>query len=339
MTESKYAKAGVDIDKGNQAVKKIKNMVRQMGVKEIGKFSGFFPLKEKMDAPILVSSADGVGTKLKIAFMMGKHDTIGQDLVNHCVDDILVYGAKPLFFLDYIATGKLEPDTVSSIVSGILNGCVENEFVLLGGETAEMPGFYQANEYDVAGFIVGILENSKIVDGKNITNGDLIIGLPSTGLHTNGYSLARHIIFEELKLTVDSKVDGLTNTIGEELLAVHKSYLKPVSKLVETGLIKGMAHITGGGFMDNIPRILPANVAAQIERIWPIPEIFSFLCEKGNVTLDERYRVFNMGIGMVLFIDKNDLLQVERTLDEMNEKYYLIGQVVNKKGKQNVIIK
>jgi len=339
MTDSKYAKAGVDIDKGNQAVKKIKNMVRQMGVKEIGKFSGFFPLKEKMDTPILVSSADGVGTKLKIAFLTGKHDTIGQDLVNHCVDDILVYGAKPLFFLDYIATGKLEPDTVASIVSGILNGCVENEFVLLGGETAEMPGFYQANEYDVAGFIVGIVENSKIVDGKNIANGDLIIGLPSTGLHTNGYSLARHIIFEELKLTVDSKVDGLTNTIGEELLEVHKSYLKPVSKLVETGLIKGMAHITGGGFIDNIPRILPDNVAAQIERIWPIPEIFSFLCEKGNVTLDERYRVFNMGIGMVLFIDKNDLLEVERTLNEMNEKYYLIGQVVNKKGKQNVIIK
>lgn len=339
MTDSKYAKAGVDIDKGNQAVKKIKNMVKQMGVKEIGKFSGFFPLKEKMETPILVSSADGVGTKLKIAFMTGKHDTIGQDLVNHCVDDILVYGAKPLFFLDYIATGKLEPDTISTIVSGILNGCVENEFVLLGGETAEMPGFYQDNEYDVAGFIVGIVENEKIVDGKNIKNGDLIIGLPSTGLHTNGYSLARHILFEELKLTVDSKVGGLPNTIGEELLNVHKSYLKPVSKLVANGLIKGMAHITGGGFMENIPRIMPDNVAAQIERIWPIPEIFNFLCEEGKVTVDERYRVFNMGIGMVLFIDKNHLSQVERTLDEINERYYLIGQVVDKKGKQNVIIK
>lgn len=339
MSESKYAKAGVNIDKGNQAVKKIKNMVKQMGVKEIGKFSGFFPLKERMDNPILVSSADGVGTKLKIAFLTGKHDTIGRDLVNHCVDDILVYGAKPLFFLDYIATGKLEPETVSTIVSGILNGCVENEFVLLGGETAEMPGFYQDNEYDVAGFIVGIVENDKIVDGKNINPGDLIIGLPSTGLHTNGYSLARHIIFDELKLTVDSQVEGLTNTIGEELLNVHKSYLKPVSKLVEDGLIKGMAHITGGGFMDNIPRILPDDTAAQIERIWPVPEIFSFLCEKGNVTLDERYRVFNMGIGMVLFIDKNHLSQVERTLDALNENYYLIGQVVNKKGKQNVIIK
>ncbi len=339
MTDSKYAKAGVDIDKGNQAVKKIKNMVKQMGVKEIGKFSGFFPLKEKMETPILVSSADGVGTKLKIAFLTGKHDSIGQDLVNHCVDDILVYGAKPLFFLDYIATGKLEPDTVSGIVSGILNGCMENEFVLLGGETAEMPGFYKDDEYDVAGFIVGIVDNDKIVDGKNIKKGDLIIGLPSTGLHTNGYSLARQIIFDELNLTVDSRVDGLPNTIGEELLKVHKSYLKPVSKLVENNLVKGMAHITGGGFMDNIPRILPDGVAAQIERIWPIPEIFDFLCEQGEITLVERYRVFNMGIGMVLFIDKNNLSQVERTLNEMNENYYLIGQVTKKKGKQTVIIK
>lgn len=339
MTESKYAKAGVDINKGNQAVKKIKDMVKKMGVKEIGKFSGFFPLKQKMESPVLVSSADGVGTKLKIAFMSGIHNTIGQDLVNHCVDDILVYGAKPLFFLDYIATGKLEPETVSTIVSGILEGCVQNEFVLLGGETAEMPGFYHDNEYDVAGFIVGLVENDKIVDGKNITPGDLVIGLPSTGLHTNGYSLARHIVFNELNLSVDSKVDGLTGTIGEELLKVHKSYLKPVSKLVEHGLVKGMAHITGGGFIDNIPRILPDNVSVQIERIWPIPEIFSFLCEKGNVSIDERYRVFNMGIGMVLMIDKNRLPDIEALLNEMNEKYYLIGQVTEKKGKQSIIIK
>ena len=339
MTESKYAKAGVDINKGNQAVKKIKDMVKKMGVKEIGKFSGFFPLKQKMESPVLVSSADGVGTKLKIAFMSGIHNTIGQDLVNHCVDDILVYGARPLFFLDYIATGTLEPETVSTIVSGILEGCVQNEFVLLGGETAEMPGFYHDNEYDVAGFIVGLVENDKIVDGKNIAPGDLVIGLPSTGLHTNGYSLARHIVFNELNLSVDSKVDGLTGTIGEELLKTHKSYLKPVSRLVEHGLVKGMAHITGGGFVDNIPRILPDNVSVQIERIWPIPEIFSFLCEKGNVSIDERYRVFNMGIGMVLMIDKNRLSDVEAILNEINEKYYLIGQVTEKKGKQSIIIK
>lgn len=339
MAESSYAEAGVDIDKGNQAVQKIKKMVRRMGVKEIGKFSGFFPLKQDMKKPILVSSADGVGTKLKVAFLSGIHNTVGKDLVNHCVDDILVYGAKPLFFLDYIATGKVDPDSISSIVSGILEGCMENEFVLLGGETAEMPGFYHEKEYDVAGFIVGIVEGDRIVDGKTIKKGDLVVGLPSTGLHTNGYSLARHIVFEKLKLTVDSKVEGLPLTIGEELLRVHKSYLKPVSKLVEQNLVKGMAHITGGGFIDNIPRILPEDVAVRIERIWPVPDIFSFLCEKGEISVEERYRVFNMGIGMVLIIDKNNLSRVEGVLDGMEEKYYLIGQVVEKKNSRKIIIK
>jgi len=338
-SESKYSEAGVNIDKGNQAVKKIKAMVKRIGVREIGKFSGFFPLTKNFNKPVLVSSADGVGTKLKVAFMMNKHNTVGKDLVNHCVDDILVYGAKPLFFLDYIATGKLEPDVVSSIVSGILDGCMENEFILLGGETAEMPGFYKDNEYDVAGFIVGIVEGDKIVDGKNIKKGDLLIGLPSSGLHTNGYSLARYIIFEQLKLTVDSKIDGLSKTIGDELLKTHRSYLKPVFKLVENDLIKGMAHITGGGFIDNIPRILPDAVAVQIERIWQVPEIFNFLCEKGNISFKERYRVFNMGIGMVLIIDKNHLSRVEDILDHMDEKYYLIGQVVKKKGSRKIIIK
>lgn len=288
---------------------------------------------------MLVSSADGVGTKLKIAFMTGKHDTIGRDLVNHCIDDILVYGAKPLFFMDYVATGKLEPDTVASIVSGILEGCVDNGFILLGGETAEMPGFYSDNEYDVAGFIVGIVDNDKIVDGKNIKSGDLLIGLPSTGLHTNGYSLARHIVFDQLKLNVDSKVDELPGTIGEELLKVHRSYLKPVSRLLENNLVKGMAHITGGGFLDNIPRILPDNTAVQIERTWPVPPIFQFLCDKGNVGMDERYRVFNMGIGMVLFVDKSNLTQTETLLKEMDEKYYLIGQVVDQKNHQRIIVK
>jgi phosphoribosylformylglycinamidine cyclo-ligase len=336
--KSIYAKAGVDIDKGNQAVSKIKEMVKQLGVKEIGKFSGFFPLKEKMSQPVLVSSADGVGTKLKIAFMMGKHNTIGNDLVNHCVDDILVYGAKPLFFLDYIATGNLEPDTVSSIVSGMLEGCVENNFVLLGGETAEMPGFYKNNEYDVAGFIVGIVDQNKIVDGKNIKEGDLLIGLPSTGLHTNGYSLARHILFDQLNLSVDAKVEGLSLPIGEELLKVHRSYLKPVSELVKNDLINGMAHITGGGFIDNIPRILPDHLGVRIERVWPVPEIFHFLCQKGNVDEQERYRVFNMGIGMVLIINKNNLSNVEQILDDLGEVYYLMGQVVANSGKQQIKI-
>ena len=337
-TRSIYAKAGVNIDKGNQAVAKIKEMVSKLGVKEIGKFSGFFPLKENLENPILVSSADGVGTKLKVAFMMDKHDTVGKDLVNHCVDDILVYGAKPLFFLDYIATGKLEPDVVSSIVSGILNGCMENQFVLLGGETAEMPGFYKENEYDLAGFIVGIVDQAKIVDGRDITKGDLLIGLPSSGLHTNGYSLARHIIFDQLKLKVDAMVDGLPQPIGEELLKVHRSYIKPVNQLVSKGLVKGMAHITGGGFIDNIPRVLPEDVTVQIERVWPIPEIFNFLCERGEISKEERYRVFNMGIGMVLIIDKNNLSKVEAELNDIDETYYLIGQVVEKKGKGKIKI-
>jgi phosphoribosylformylglycinamidine cyclo-ligase len=337
--KSVYAKAGVNIDQGNKAVKKIKEMVKKLGIKEIGKFSGFFPLREDIKKPVLVSSADGVGTKLKVAFMMEKHNTIGKDLVNHCVDDILVYGAKPLFFLDYIATGKLKPDVVTSIVSGVLDGCMDNDFILLGGETAEMPGFYKNSEYDVAGFIVGIAAEDKIVDGKNIQPGDLLIGLPSNGLHTNGYSLARHIIFDQLKLKVDAIVEGMSLSIGEELLKVHKSYLKPVSQLVREDLVKGMAHITGGGFIENIPRVLPDHVSAQIERIWPVPGIFNFLCEKGNISKEERFRVFNMGIGMVLIIDKNNLSRVEEVLDSFDESCYLIGQVVKKKGKERIKIK
>jgi len=338
VSESVYAKAGVNIDKGNQAVQKIKDMVKSMGVKEIGKFSGFFPLKEKIDNPVLVSSADGVGTKLKIAFLTGKHNTVGKDLVNHCINDILVYGARPLFFLDYLATGTVEPDVISEIVSGILEGCIENDFVLLGGETAEMPGFYKDNEYDLAGFIVGIANNKRIVSGENIKKGDLLIGLPSSGLHTNGYSLARHIVFDQLKLTVDSKVEELEKTIGEELLEVHRSYLKPVSKLLEMDLVKGMAHITGGGFVDNIPRVLPEDLAVQIERVWPVPGIFEFLCQAGEVSKEESYRVFNMGIGMVIFIDQENLSKLETTLKGMKETYYLMGQVTEKKGKKQVII-
>lgn len=339
MSQSMYEKAGVSIDKGNQAVDKIKDMVKKLGVAEIGKFSGFFPLQTNMKKPVLVSSADGVGTKLKIAFMMDKHDTIGKDIVNHCVDDILVYGSTPLFFLDYIATGKLEPDTVKDIVSGMLEACMENEFVLLGGETAEMPGFYKNKEYDIAGFIVGLLDQEKIVDGKNIKKGDLIIGLPSTGLHTNGYSLARHVIFEQLKLDVDAMPQGFDRTIGEALLEPHKSYKKPVHKLLEKSLIKGMAHITGGGFIENIPRILPSNVSARIEKIWPVPNIFEFINDAGKISSQESYRVFNMGIGMVLIIDQNNLTEAEEALKAMNEPYYLIGQITeNKENGERVVI-
>lgn len=338
MAKDRYAQAGVDINKGNQAVQKIKAMVKKMGIKEIGKFSGFFPLKQKLADPMLVSSTDGVGTKLKIAFLMGIHNTVGRDLVNHCVNDILVYGAKPLFFLDYISVGKLDPDTVSAIVSGVLEGCIENDFVLLGGETAEMPGFYADQEYDIAGFIVGMVDKSEVIDGKKIKNGDLLIGLPSSGLHTNGYSLARDIVFNRLKLKVDSAVDGLSRTIGEELLAVHRSYLKPVRALINGGMIKGMAHITGGGFIDNIPRILPDGLGARIETIWPVPPIFQFLVDAGKMSKKERYRVFNMGIGMVLIIDKNNLSKVEKALTAGKEKFYLIGQVKDIKGKDRISI-
>ncbi|MCX6558118.1 MAG: phosphoribosylformylglycinamidine cyclo-ligase [Candidatus Aminicenantes bacterium] len=339
MKKSAYEEAGVSIDRGNQAVERIKSMVERMGIKEIGKFGGFFPLKGNLKNPVLVSSADGVGTKLKIAFLTGVHDTVGRDLVNHCVNDILVYGARPLFFLDYLASGKVIPETVGQVVSGVLDGCLDNDMILLGGETAEMPGFYQEGEYDIAGFIVGIVAKEKVVDGKSIAKGDLLIGLPSNGLHTNGYSLARHIIFEKLKLKVDSRVNGLDAPIGEELLRVHRSYLKPVNALLAPHLLKGMAHITGGGLLENIPRILPEPTAVVLEKTWPLPPLFSFLIQAGHVSEQERYRVFNMGIGMVLVIEPRHLSRVEAILNGMGEAFYLIGQVTDGKGKERVRIK
>jgi phosphoribosylformylglycinamidine cyclo-ligase len=339
MKKSAYEKAGVSIDRGNQAVERIRAMVQRMGVQEIGKFGGFFPLKNDVKKPILVSSADGVGTKLKIAFLTGVHNTVGRDLVNHCVNDILVYGARPLFFLDYLASGRVDAKTVGAVVSGVLDGCLDNDMILLGGETAEMPGFYQAGEYDIAGFIVGIVGKDKVVDGKSIGKGDLLIGLPSNGLHTNGYSLARQIVFEKLKLKVNSRVSDLAAPIGEELLRVHRSYLKPVNALLSSGLLKGMAHITGGGLLENIPRILPAATAVVLEKTWPVPPLFSFLVQAGNVSEPERYRVFNMGIGMVLVIEPKHLSRVESMLKKANEDFYLIGQVTENKGGARVRIK
>lgn len=339
MKKSAYEQAGVSINRGNEAVKRIKSMVGRLGVQEIGKFGGFFPLKGGIKNPILVSSADGVGTKLKIAFMTGVHNTVGRDLVNHCVNDILVSGARPLFFLDYLASGRVEPGIVSEVISGVLDGCLENEMVLLGGETAEMPGFYQEGEYDIAGFIVGIVGRGNVVDGKTIRKGDLLVGLPSTGLHTNGYSLARQIVFEKLNLKTSSKVSELEAPIAEELLRVHRSYLKPVQTLLEGKLLKGMAHITGGGLLENIPRILPEETAVVIEKAWPVPPIFSFLVQAGNVSEAERYRVFNMGISMVLVIEPRNLSRVEFALNRMNEDFYLIGQVTENKGGVRVRIK
>ena len=339
MTKSAYEQAGVSIDRGNKAVDRIKAMVQRMGVQEIGKFGGFFPLKGGIKNPILVSSADGVGTKLKIAFLTGVHNTVGRDLVNHCVNDILVYGAQPLFFLDYLASGKVDPKTVAAVVSGVLDGCLDNDMVLLGGETAEMPGFYQEGEYDIAGFIVGIVGKENVVDGKNISKGDLLIGLPSNGLHTNGYSLARHIVFKKLKLKADSRVSLLPAPIGEELLRVHRSYLSPVNALLAARLLKGMAHITGGGLLENIPRILPEETAVVIEKTWPVPPLFAFLVQAGDVSEQERFRVFNMGIGMVLVIEPKHLSRVEAILGDMGETFYLIGQVTENKGKERVCIK
>jgi phosphoribosylformylglycinamidine cyclo-ligase len=339
MKKSAYEQAGVSIDRGNKAVEKIKTMVKSLGVQEIGKFGGFFPLKGGIKNPILVSSADGVGTKLKVAFMTGVHNTVGHDLVNHCVNDILVYGARPLFFLDYLASARVEPKLVGEVISGVLDGCLENEMVLLGGETAEMPGFYQEGEYDIAGFIVGIVGRENVVDGKAIRKGDLLVGLPSTGLHTNGYSLARHIVFEKLNLKTSSKVSELPLPIGEELLRLHRSYLKPVQVLLEEKLLKGMAHITGGGLLENIPRVLPEATAVVIEKTWPVPPLFSFLVQAGSVSEAERYRVFNMGIGMVLVIEPRNLSRVEFALNKMNEDFYLIGQVTENKGGERVLIK
>ncbi len=273
-----YKSSGVDIDAGNETVRRIKGLARSTftpGVlSEIGSFGGLFSLGKAWRDPVLVSSADGVGTKLKIAFMTGRHDTIGVDLVNHCVNDILVQGAVPLFFLDYLATGRLLPDVAEQIVKGLARGCQDNGCALLGGETAEMPGFYAEGEYDVAGFIVGAVEREHLIDGKGISAGDALIGLPSSGLHTNGYSLARQIVFDGLKLSVDSHVPDLGETVGEALLRPHRAYLPVIKPLLGTGLVKGMAHITGGGITDNLPRVLPKGTAAVVDRrSWRTPAL------------------------------------------------------------------
>ena len=284
-------------------------------------------------APVLVASADGVGTKLKIAFETGIHNTVGADLVNHCVNDILVQGARPLFFLDYFATGKLEPDVTASVVEGMARACKENGCVLLGGETAEMPDFYPAGEYDLAGFIVGIVDKAKVIDGKSIEPGDVVLGLPSTGLQTNGYSLARKLFFEVGGYKVDSYVDELGTTVGEALLATHSSFLPQLGPLLDTGMIKGLAHITGGGFLENIPRILPDGVSVEIKRgSWPEPPIFGLMQKLGNVSESEMFRTFNMGIGMVMVCSQFDAEPIAHQIGHG----YDIGKVIA--GAKNVII-
>ena len=333
MSGTSYKAAGVDIDAGNETVRRIKSIARATftpGVlSEIGSFGGLFSLAAGgWKDPVLVASADGVGTKLKVAFMAGVHDTIGRDLVNHCVNDILVQGATPLFFLDYFGTGRLSPDVVEQVVTGLAAACRENGCALLGGETAEMPGFYADGEYDVAGFVVGAVERTGIVDGQGLVPGDVLLALPSAGLHTNGYSLARQIVFERLGLNVDSHVAALGETVGAALLRPHKSYLRPVQPLLAAGIVKGLAHITGGGLTDNLPRILPGGTAAEVHRgSWPVPPLFTWLAEAGQVALDDQYRAFNMGVGLVVAVSEADVDHAEGLLAEAGETAHKIGRV------------
>jgi phosphoribosylformylglycinamidine cyclo-ligase len=338
---SSYREAGVDIDAGNDTVRRIRGLARSTftaGVlSEIGSFGGLFALdRDRVREPVLVSSADGVGTKLKVAFMTGRHDTVGADLVNHCVNDILVQGAVPLFFLDYLATGRLSPDVAEQIVSGIARACRENGCALIGGETAEMPGFYADGEYDLAGFIVGIAEKAKLIDGRAIAPGDVLIGLPSAGLHTNGYSLARRVLFETAALTPETIVPELGTSIGEALLAPHRSYLPMVRPLLERGLVKGMAHITGGGLTENVPRMLPEGCAAQIDpHAWPVPSIFRVIEERGGIARSEMLRVFNMGIGLVVACAAADAQEVIDLLTGAGElRAVHLGTVIS--GEQTV---
>lgn len=337
-----YSDAGVDIDAATRATDRIKELARrtfnQRTLSEIGSFGGMFDgAFPNLAQPVLVASADGVGTKLKIAFATGVHNTVGRDLVNHCVNDILVQGARPLFFLDYIATGKLSPDVVAGIVEGVTNGCFENGCVLLGGETAEMPGFYADGEYDIAGFIVGVVDREKIIDGKSVVPGDVLLALPSAGLHTNGYSLARKLFFEAAGYEPDTDIPELGMTAADALLLPHLSYLKPLNGLLDKKLIKGLAHITGGGLTDNIPRILPEGTAVKIDRdSWPTPALFKLLRRLGNVPDAEMNRTFNMGIGMVIVCGAREAETVSQHLREQGETVYTIGAVIS--GNREVVI-
>ena len=337
-----YASAGVDIDAANRATEKIKELARATfnarTLSEIGSFGGMFDgAFPGMRQPVLVASADGVGTKLKIAFATGIHNTIGRDLVNHCVNDILVQGARPLFFLDYIATGRLAPDTIAGIVEGIANGCRENGSVLLGGETAEMPGFYADGEYDVAGFIVGVVDRERVIDGHAIAPGDIVLGLPSVGLHTNGYSLARKLFFEDAGCAPDTYLDDLGETIGAALLRPHVSYLRALEGLLDSGAIKGLAHITGGGLLENIPRILPEGTSVEIKRgSWPVLPIFEMMQRLGSIEDAEMYRTFNMGIGMVVVCAQTEVAEVTSQARERGTNCFEIGRVTE--GPRDVVI-
>jgi phosphoribosylformylglycinamidine cyclo-ligase len=328
-----YKQSGVDIEAGNEVVRRIRALARSTFtpavLSEIGSFGGLFRLPSDGTDRVLVASADGVGTKLKVAFLAGAHGTVGVDLVNHCVNDILVQGASPLFFLDYLATGSLRPDIAERIVAGMADACRENGCALLGGETAEMPGFYQDGEYDLAGFIVGLVERARLIDGSRIAAGDVLIALPSSGLHTNGYSLARRIVFDKLGLKVDAYVAELGRTVGEALLEPHRSYLRSIQPLLQAGIVKGMAHITGGGITDNLPRILPLTLAAQIDTgSWSIPPIFDWLGRSGQIPPDDMRRTFNLGVGLIVTCSASDGSRVLEILTSTGERPWTIGQIV-----------
>lgn len=335
-----YKKAGVNIDAGNESVERIKQHVNKTFRKEVktglGGFGSLFAL-QKYEKPILVSGTDGVGTKLKIAFDMDVHDTIGIDLVAMCVNDILVQGAEPLFFLDYIATGKLYPEQIEQIVKGISEGCIQAGCSLIGGETAEMPGMYSSDEYDVAGFSVGVVEENQLIDGSMIKDGDIIIGLGSNGIHSNGYSLVRHLLFDQNNYQLDDFIPELDAKLGEELLKPTKIYVKSVLQMLKQIQVKGMAHITGGGITENIPRVLPEGLQADIQLdSWETPSIFKYLKELGSLQRDELYRTFNMGIGFVLVVDKDDKDAVLDLAQKLGEKAFVIGRI--SKGNNGVTL-
>jgi len=336
-----YADAGVDISSGDRTKQRIKYLAQRTFTRnvlsEIGGFGGLFKLDiAKYNQPVLVSSADGVGTKLKIAFELGIHHTVGADLVNHCVNDIAVQGATPLFFLDYLATGALDGEVAEKIVTGLADACRANGCALIGGETAQMPGFYADGEYDLAGFIVGVVDREKLITGSKIKAGDVLIGLPSTGLHTNGYSLARKLFFETAGYRAEQYVNALKEKAGAALMKTHRSYLHAIQKLTSSDVVVGMAHITGGGITENLPRILPKGLGACINLdSWPVLPIFEHLRELGNVEQDEMLRTFNMGIGLIAVIPAEKYNRAKGILERASEKCYLIGKI--QKGDRKVI--
>ncbi len=330
-----YKTAGVDIDEASRAVEAIKPLAKSTFTRNvltgIGSFGACFALPS-MRRPVLISSVDGVGTKIKIAFATGRHDTIGEDLVNHCVNDIAVQGAAPLFFLDYLAVGKLQATVATAIISGIARGCRANGCALIGGETAEMPGLYGTGEYDLAGAIVGAAEKSRLITGAKVRAGDQLIGLASSGLHTNGYSLARKLLFEVARLRPESPLLDSGLSVAEELLKVHRSYLKPIQVLHQAGLLHAAAHITGGGITDNTPRVLPKGLAAMIDsRSWQVPPIFELLRKLGNLDPSDYRRTFNLGIGMILIIPQSGMAKADRALRRLGEPYSLVGHVARQR--------